>query len=388
MNISTLGNHAYRLFWELPPGPDGKRRRETRTVHGTWQEAQAAWAKRQGEIDAGQATEPSRMTLAELADRWIDAAKAGDLDVSTLEWYQTLLRVHIKPDLGAMPLRKITPAQLQAYYKTKLSSGGRRDGKPGGLSRRTVHALHGLIHSLLKTAYRWEMVPRNVADLVTPPSERAHEARFWDSEQAARFLEAAEANRLWALWALAILTGLRQGELLALRWRDVELEGKALRVRHATKRTKDKARRVGLPKSEQSRRTISLDDMAVSVLRTHKARQNEERLALGSEYEQNGLVFCTHLGRPLMHRNVLRLHHQLCEKAGVPDIGFHEATRHTHATLLYAAGADDKTVQNRLGHESASFTKQVYIHAIKARQIAAAEEVGRQVLGKKKPSAK
>lgn len=355
---------------------------------GNYDEAEQRWRKRQVEIDERRHQEPSRMTVRELAERWMDSLEAGDLDVSTLEWYQTLLRVHILPDLGAARIQKLTAAHLQSYYQAKLAPGGRRDGKPGGLSKRTVHALHSVMHAMLKKAHRWELVARNVTELVDAPGERQKEARFWDDEQAARFLGSVEGHRLFALWALAILTGLRQGELLALRWKDIDLDGRALRVRWAVKRTKDKARRVGLPKSENSRRVISLDEFAASLLRAHKARQNEERLRYGAEYEQNDLVFCTRQGRLLMSSNLLRLHYQLCRKVGVPEIHFHEATRHTHATLLYAAGADDKTVQSRLGHSSASFTKQVYIHAMKPKEIAAAEEVGQLLLGKKKPSAK
>lgn len=388
MSVEAVGENKYRLFWELPRGIDGKRRRDSKVFRGNYEDALKEWRRRQVEIDAGRYQEPSQMTVRQLAERWLDSLASSELDVSTLEWYDRLLRVHIIPDMGDAKVQKVTAAALQIYYKAKLLPGGRRDKKPGGLSKRTVKALHAILHMMFQKALRWEIVARNVAELVDVPGERPKEARFWNDEEAARFLSAIEGHRLFALWALAILTGLRQGELLALRWAEVDLDGRALTVRRAMKRTKDKSKRVGLPKSENSRRVISLDETAAALLRAHKARQNEERLRYGADYEQNDLLFATRQGRPLSPRNVLRLHYQLCAKAGVPEIHFHEGTRHTHATLLYGAGADDKTVQSRLGHSSASFTKQVYIHALKPKEIAAAEEVGRLLLGKKKPSAK
>ena len=388
MSIEQVGEEKYRIFWELPRGIDGKRRRVTEVIHGDYEMAEQAWRKRQVEIDEGRHQEPSKMTVRELAEAWLDTRVAADLDVSTLEWYERLVKVHIIEDLGAARVQKLTAADLQAYYRQKLQPGARRDGKKGALSRRTVKALHSILHGMLKVALRREIVTRNVAELVDVPGDRRTEAKFWDDEQATRFLTAIEGHRLAALWALAVLTGLRQGELLALRWREVDLDARTLRVSRAVKRTKEKSRRVGPPKSEKSRRSISLDETAAAILRAHKARQNEDRLRAGAEYEAQDLVFCTRQGRPLSARNVLRLHYQLCAKVGVPSIHFHEATRHTHATLLYGAGADDKTVQTRLGHSSASFTKQIYIHALKPKEIAAAEEVGRRLMGKKKPSAK
>lgn len=140
MNIATLGNHTYRLFWELPPAPDGKRRRETRTYHGTWQEAQSEWALRQREIDAGQATEPSRMTLAELAERWLSDVAGLKCEDTTLESYRFQIERHIIPDMGAMRVSKVRPRDIQSYYAHLLKEG-RLDGRPGGLPPKRPHQI-------------------------------------------------------------------------------------------------------------------------------------------------------------------------------------------------------------------------------------------------------
>ena len=376
MNISTLGNHTYRLFWELPPGPDGKRRRETRTVHGTWQEAQAAWAKRQGEIDAGQATEPSRITLAELAERWLQDVAAIRVQASTMASYEPLLRRHVIPDLGPMKIGKVRSQDLQRYYG-RLLKEGRADGKPGGLSPRSVRAIHGLLREIFGQAVRWGMLPVNPADFADPPEDTAGEMRFWTAEEAGRFLAAIDGHRLWALWLLAIVTGLRQGELLGLRWTDVDLETGALAVRQAMKR--GKGEKYGPPKSKQSRRVISLAQDAVGALRAHAILQKRERLMAGPKWRDAGLVFTTQRGTALSPRNVLRSHVALCKKADVPAIRFHDL-RHTHATILFGEGADAKTVQTRLGHHTASFTLQKYVHALRPKEEEAARRVEQAVM--------
>ena len=384
MNIRTLGNHTYRLFWELPTGPDGKRRRETRTIHGTWQEAQAAWARRKREIDAGQATEPARMTLGELADRWLrDVVAIRTQEAATLDSYDQQVRVHIKPDIGHLRIGKIRPQHLQSYY-ARLLTEGRKDGKPGGLAPRTIRYIHSLLRDILGQAVRWGMIPVNPADLVDPPADRQKEARFWTPEQASRFLAALEGHRLAALWLLAILTGLREGELIGLRWSDVDLETGTLSVAQALKRV---AKKFGAPKSANSRRTMALAHDAIEALRAHRLQQAQARLKLGPEWEDHGLVFTTRQGRPLMESNLLKMQHRLCDQAGVPYIPIH-GMRHTHGTALVAAGVDPKTVQARLGHQSASFTMQTYVHPLTAADKDAARRVEQTVLGRKKPSAK
>ena len=384
MNIQALGNRTYRLCWELPIGQDGRRRRETRTYHGTWQEAQSEWARRKRDIDAGQATEPSRMTLAELARKWLSDVAGLKCEDTTLESYRFQIERHIIPDLGAMRISKVRPQDLQTYY-AKLLREGRIDGK-GGLGPRSVSYIHSLLREILGQAVRWGTIPTNPADFADPPEQRKKEPRFWTPEQAARFVDVLTGERLAALWVLAILTGLREGELIGLRWEDVDLETGTLSVRQSRKRLKGPPT-FGPPKSERSRRTMSLAQEAVSSLRQHRAHQNTARLALGPEWEDHGLIFCTRHGKPLLASNLLKMQHRLCEKAGVPYIPIH-GMRHTNGTALLASGVDLKTVQARLGHQSASFTMQEYVHALQATDEEAARRVEQAVLGKKKPSAK
>jgi len=383
MHIETLGNRTYRLYWELPATPDVRRKRETRTLHGTWQEAQAAWAKRQNEIEAGQAVDPSRMTVRELVGRWLSDVKTLTVEASTLKNYQDLLRAHILPDMGHLRIQKVTAADLQAYYREKLQHG-RRDGT-GGLSSRTVRYLHNLLLAVFAQAVRWDMLQRNPAEFVEPPKLQEKEKHVWTEEEAAQFVETVSGHRLAAFWALAIVTGLREGELLGLRWRDVDLAKGMLTVAQALKR--GDGPKFGPPKSRRSRRVLTLDEQTVAVLRAHRVRQAEERLFVGERWQDSGLVFTTQAGRPLMDGNMRRLHYKLCAKAGVPRIRPHDM-RHTNATILFDRDTDPKTVQERLGHHSVSFTIQTYVHAIKAREGRAAQSIGDAVLGKKKPSAK
>ncbi len=216
-----------------------------------------------------------------------------------------------------------------------------------------------VLHTCLEQAVGWGLATRNVADIVERPRVERAEAQALTSQQVKDLLAAAGACRLGALLNVAVNTGMRQSELLGLRWRDVDLEGGLLRVRHQYGRDGTFCE----PKSARSRRTIDLPASTVATLREHRTRQIEERLIVGPNWEDRDLVFCTHRGRPLGHRNVLRDFNQLLRVAGLPAVPFH-ALRHTHATLLLAAGVPVGDVSARLGHSSATITLDVYGHVL------------------------
>lgn len=384
MSVEAVGENKYRLFWELPRGIDGKRRRDSKVFRGNYEDALKEWRRRQVEIDAGRYQEPSQMTVRQLAERWLTDVKALRLEASTLQNYRDLIEGHIIPDLGDVRIQRLAATDLQTYYRQKLQSG-RKDGR-GGLSTRTVRYLHNLLLAMFSQAVRWGILQGNPIELAEPPKLHQSEKHVWTEEEAARFVENIQGHRLAAFWALALVTGLREGELLGLRWRDLDFKKGTLTVAQAMKRVKDKDKRFGPPKSRRSRRVISLDEQAVGVLRSHRVLQAQERLLAGAGWIDFGLVFTTREGRPLLPSNMLKLHNRLCHKAGVPRIRPHDM-RHTNATILFDHDTDPKTVQERLGHHSVSFTIQTYVHAIRAREEEAARSIGGAVLGKK-PSAK
>lgn len=252
-----------------------------------------------------------------------------------------LVDKHVVPALGNVKLSKLTPAHLQGFYRSKLDAG---------LSPRTVQYLHVVLHRALKQALRWGLVTRNVAEAVDPPKVHKKEVTPLSPEQARAFLEAARGDRLEALYVLAVHTGMRQGELLSLRWEDVDLEAGVLRVRGT--------------KTARSRRTVKLSQTALDALTSHLTRQLEEIDRVGSMWQENSLVFATEIGTPLNRHNLVnRSFKPLLLRAGLPHIRFHDL-RHTCATILLSKGVHAKFVQELLGHATIAITLDTYSHVL------------------------
>ncbi len=395
-HVRKRGERSWAIIIELGRDPvTGKRqRRHWETVRGTKRQAEERLREILAALKAGTAVEPHRETLGEYLERWLRDYGQARLAPKTLESYTDILRAFVIPALGHVPLQALQPAHLQSLYARLLESG-RRDGRPGGLSPRTVHYIHRVIHRALEVAVKLQLVPRNVADAVEPPRARRPEATALDAEGARRLLEAADGHRLYPIIHLALHTGLRAGELLALRWEDVDLDRGILQVRRTLQRLRGQGLHVKEPKTERGRRTVALPASAVEVLRRHRRQQAEERLAAGPDYQDYGLVFCWQDGRPLDPYGWLtHAFRRLADRAGFPGLRFHDL-RHTHATLLLLGGIHPRVAQERLGHSDIRTTLELYSHVVPGLQEAAAAKIdellghtgGRQlgVNGAKKP---
>ena len=222
--------------------------------------------------------------------------------------YEQYVRLHIIPTLGQTPIVQLAPQQLQQLYAERLRSG---------LSATTVHHLHAALHRALHQATRWGVVTRNVAELVDPPRGRQPEITTLSREQARVLLAAAGTERLEALYVLALTTGMRQGELLALHWRDVQLDEGCLQVRGTLQRSKDEGLCIGNPKTRRSRRRIELSSTALQALRVHRERRARERAGRGAAWDEHNLVFPNQCGRPMEASNlVLRSFRPLLQGRG------------------------------------------------------------------------
>ncbi|MDP9350038.1 MAG: site-specific integrase, partial [Chloroflexota bacterium] len=226
-------------------------------------------------------------------------------------------------------------------------------------SRSTVERVHRVLHNALNQALAWGYIHRNVASVVHPPTPQAHKLRTLTPEQVRRLLDTARGTRWEALLMLAIATGMRQGELLGLKWEDIDFEMGTLRVQ----RQLAKGRVFTEPKTRTARRAINLPRTTVAVLQAHRQRQRQERQSVGTDWADQDLVFCTHQGTPLNARNVIRDFKILLERARLPDIRFHDL-RHTAATLMLLQGVAAKVVQGRLGHSQISLTLDTYSHLL------------------------
>lgn len=273
---------------------------------------------------------------------------------STYERHNNAVNLHISPALGRLKLSKLNPAHVQGLYRDRLDIG---------LSPATVHKIHVVLHKALDQAVKWSLIPRNPTDAVKAPTPTPKEMRPLSSEESRLLLEAAHGDRFEALYILAVTTGMRQGELLALKWEDFDLENAVVRVKRTLTRNGGRFS-IGEPKTKKSRRSIHLTRQATQTLKEHLDRQLREIEMLGDQYNDGGLVFTTDTGAPINPSNLRqRSFIPLLEKAGLPSIRFHDL-RHTCATLLLSKNVHPKYVQELLGHASVAITLDTYSHVI------------------------
>lgn len=318
------------------------------------------------EVRQGTFAMPQNITVEAWLRHWLENHARLSLGAKTWGTYEYLIRDHLIPEVGRIPLQKLRASDLQALYSRKYRNG-RLDGR-GGLSSRTVHIMNQIMRDALDQARKENLVARNVTEAVSLPKLEYREMQTLRREEVQSFLAAARGHRHFAAFLLELTTGLRRGELLALRWRDVDLENGLLHVRrilHRVRTPEGPAKTAlvfGEPKTANSRRTIPLAEEVVRELRAHKARQNEEKLRLGPAYEDNDLVFATPLGKPVDPDNFGKQYKHLLAKARLPGVRFHDL-RHTVATLLLEAGEHPKVVQELLGHARINITLDLYTHA-------------------------
>jgi len=295
------------------------------------------------------------LTVGEYLDRWLSDSVRGTVRVSTFERHEAIIRTHIKPSLGRVKLKQLTPTHVRGLHREKLDAD---------LAPATVRKIHSTLHKALSQAVSDGLIPRNAAD-VNAPRPAPEEMRPLSEDEARAFLETAKAagDRFEPLYVLAITTGLRRGELLGLRWDDVDLERGKLRVGRALVREGGQYI-VGETKTRRGRRQVNLTPRTVNVLKAHRKRQLEERMRLSGLYEDHGLIFTTGIGTPVNPENLVkRSFKPLLKRAGLPKIRFHDL-RHTCATLLLGRGVHPKIVQELLGHATIAMTLDTYSHYI------------------------
>src|SRR5215218_1433311 len=302
--------------------------------------------------DGGMIFDAGSLTVEEYLTRWLEDSVKGTVRPSTYEVHRHMIQPHINPVLGRLKLKDLSPMHVRSFYHEKLDSG---------LSSATVRKMHSILRKALKQAILDGLIPRNVCEAVKPPKVERKEITPLDREQAKALLEAASGDRLEALYVLAIHTGMREGELLGLKWEDVDLELGVLRLRNALVSEGGKTA-LGDVKTPKSRRSVRLTRAAADALRGHLEHQLREMERMGSLYRPGGLVFATESGTLINPSNLRnRSFKPLLKRASLPDICFHDL-RHTCATLLFSQGTHPKLVQELLGHAYIAMTLDTYSH--------------------------
>jgi integrase len=357
---------------DLPPDPRTGKRRQKRNTSPIKREVEVLRAQLLASAAAGgfSEAEAKKITVSQYLTRWVDSV-GQSVRIATQIRYTQVVQQHIEPVVGHILLAKLAPLDVQRLYTDRLDAG---------LSPTTVALIHNVLHKALKQAVRWGLLTRNVTEAVDPPREATPEYVTWNQEQASAFLVVADSDELAALWRLAPLTGMRRGELLGLKWEDVDLQRRVLSVKRTLSRGTRGAYTFGVPKTAHGRRSIALPQSAVDALQKHRIRQLESRLKVGAAYQEQDLVFADTLGEPLHPGTLAYRFKRLQKQAGVPPIRIHDL-RHTSATLMLANGEHPKIVQERLGHADVSMTLNRYSHVTMDMQRAAADRLDSLVRG-------
>jgi integrase len=348
------GRYMDRYTVQTAGGPKQK------TIMGKKGESREDVAGRLADVlsdrNKGLVFDTENLTVGEYLDSWLGSSVQGSVRQSTYDRYEIAVRTHIKPALGRIKLSRLTPAHVAGLYQDRIASG---------CAPASVNKLHVTLHKALSQAVKWSMIPRNVCDVVNAPRPAQEEMQTLCAAEARRLLETAkeDGDRLEALYVLAVHTGLRQGELLGLKWQDVDLEAAELRVRR-TLTTSGGRLLLGEPKTAKARRRIRLTAASTDALHRHRKRQLEERMQRASIWQDNDLVFASENGTLINPTNLRkRSLAPLLQRAGLPRIRFHDL-RHTCATLLLGKGVHAKFVQELLGHANISITLDTYSHVL------------------------
>jgi integrase len=332
-------------------------------------EAQARLAGIITEISTGSFIEPNKTTLAEYLTRWLDHIKT-QVQPRTHGGYIEKV-AQLTPRLGSIPLSKLKPEHISAAYSAALASG-RRDGKAGGLSARSVHHMHRVLSQALGQALRWGAVNRNVAELVDPPKCDRVEMKTLDVDQATAMIELARGEPIFIPMLLGVLCGLRRGEICAVRWRNIKLDTGQLSVVASIEESKGGMREKA-PKNGKGR-SVALPPMLITELRKHRLQQAEWLLRLGVRLTDDHYICMRQDGETVWPTSIARAFRTFLRAHNLPMIRFHDL-RHSHASHMLASNVHPKIVQERLGHSTIAITMDTYSHAMPNMQADAAATI-------------
>lgn len=316
------------------------------------------------QIEGGLSIAGAEKTTKEFLEGWLDTKKES-VRSKTIEQYRQIVFQHIVPGIGKLKLKDLSPDKIQDFYAKESSRG---------VGKRTIQLIHCVLHSSLKQALLWGLIGRNPSDAVIKPKIKHNEMHTLNDTEVRNLLLNSKGTRLNTLLHLAITTGLREGELLGLKWSDFDFDRRSLQIQRQLQRLKDKGLVFSEPKTALGRRKVILGRTEIELLHDHKKQQEIERRFAGEKWHEDDLIFSSSIGTPWDPRNLVKLFKQLLRKAKLPNIRFHDL-RHTAATLMLLQGIHPKVVQERLGHSDISLTLNTYSHVLPGMQKEAADKM-------------
>jgi len=360
----------WAIVLDLRDFQSGVRKRKWHSFKGTKREAQSECSRLVTELNGGNYVEPSKVTVSDFLRQWLDHQKQ-QIAPRTLERYSEIVEKNIVPALGRLPLTKLQPRDIATAYAKALATG-RRDGR-GGLSPGTVRYMHAVLRAALRQAVKWSTLTRNPVDSVTPPRLERRSMGVLDAGQTALLLSRCISSRMFIPVLLGALCGLRRGEIMALKWRAIDLSTARMSVSESMEQTSAGTR---LKETKSGRgRNVALPSLVVEELRKHQLRQAEELLQLGIRAGGDTFVVTREDGMPILPSSLTTRFAELLRAIPeLPRIRFHDL-RHSHATHLLMAGVHPKIAQERLGHSSIGVTLDLYSHVLPGMQEGAAAMV-------------
>jgi len=359
----------WAIILDIPDPITGMRRRKWHSFKGTKRQAQIECARLIAARQAGTYLEPSKTTLAQFLDRWLEHIKS-QVSPKSHSRYSELARKNIAPLLGSTILTKLRAEAVDAAYAKALTSG-RRDGR-GGLSPQTIIHMHRVLKKAIGQAVKWELLLRNPIEAASPPKASRSKMNTYDLDQTAELIDAMRPTRMLVPTLLAVLCGMRRGEIAALRWKNVDLTTGQIAILESAEQVGSKVR-YKTPKSGKGR-TLALSASLVEELRAHRLRQAEELLRVGIILSADTFVVAQADGTPLQPDTLTQDWFRKLAGTSLPRIRFHDL-RHAHATHMLANGVHPKVASERLGHSKIGITLDLYSHVLPGMEADAAERV-------------
>lgn len=375
MSVHKREKNVFEIDIYLGRDPiTGKRLRDIQRFHGTFTGAKAEERRLLRERDLGTYVSPSTITVAEYLEQWLRDSAKPTVAATTYEGYCRCIHKYIVPHIGHVGLCKLRPLHVQSMYAALQETPKDKKRGPGNLSGHTVLHAHRVLRQALKQAVRWQLVAVNVCDAVEPPRRERKEMKAITESETAKLLRGLAGTRYHAPVLIAVSCGLRRGELLGLRWQDIDLEQATLSVRQALEQTKAGGIRMKEPKTPKSKRQIVIPSLALAALETHQEEQEARRKEQGNTWKDNNLVFPGPDGSPWSPSLFSRMFTFHARQLGI-GCRLHDL-RHSHATQLLSAGVHPKIVSERLGHSTVAFTLDTYTHAVQGMDRDAASRIG------------
>lgn len=355
-SIRSRGQNSWQLQVYTGKDTAGKPTRYMETVRGKKADAQKRLTELLSGLDKGIAPPSSKMTVGQHFESWLDGYVKTNCSTRTYDGYESIIRHHLAPAFGSLALKQLTPQAIQAYYGRTTDT----------LSNRTILHFHRVLSQSLKYGVRQGYLWRNPCDMVDPPSPHRNTMRTLTIDEAVKLLEVAKDSFFYPIIYLAISTGLRQAEILGLRWRDIDLDMASLSVNQVLYKSGTKAI-FKEPKTNRSRRRVALTAKLGLFLRGYKVERISMSHQLGKTLGLDDLVFTSYQGEPLNASVLSHAFSRLAKEAGLGAVRFHDL-RHTFASLMLLRGAKPKVISEALGHASVAFTMDVYSHIIEGMQ--------------------